>query len=155
MGVSGAGKTTVGALLAEKLRLPFLDGDDLHPPRNREKMAVGIPLDDADRAPWLDAIGAVLARGPIVVACSALRRPYRDKLRAAAPTLRFIYLHGSRTVLAARLARRSHAYMPPALLDSQLDTLEAPAPDEGALALDISAAPAELATRAATWCRNA
>ena len=95
MGVSGSGKSTVGALLATRLGLPFIDGDDLHPQANKQKMAAGIPLDDADRAPWLDTVAAALARAPVVVACSALKRRYRDRLRAKAPHVQFIYLAGS------------------------------------------------------------
>src|SRR5689334_14636123 len=96
MGVSGSGKSTVGALLAARLGVPFVDGDALHPASNVAKMAAGIPLDDDDRAPWLDAVGARLAQGGVVVACSALRRAYRDRLRDAAPAARFVLLHGNR-----------------------------------------------------------
>ena len=106
MGVSGSGKSTVGALLAVQLGLPFIDGDDLHPAANKRKMAAGIALDDADRAPWLDAIARVLARAPAVVACSALKRRYRDRLRVAAPDLKLVYLAGSRALLAQRIAGR-------------------------------------------------
>jgi len=137
MGVSGSGKTTVGAALAHALGLPFVDGDSLHPAANVAKMAAGIPLDDADRAPWLDAIGAVLAAGPVVVACSALKRAYRDRLRAAAPELRLVFLDGSPSLLASRMAARPGHFMPTTLLDSQLATLERPEPDEHALTADI------------------
>ena len=137
MGVSGSGKTTVGALLAAALETQFVDADSLHSEANRHKMAAGIPLDDADRAPWLTAVGAVLARGNVVVACSALRRRYRDRLRLAAPSLRLVYLRGSRALLMQRLAARSHEFMPPGLLESQLDTLESPAEDEHAIVADI------------------
>ena len=139
MGVSGSGKTTVGAALADALGLPFVDGDALHPAANVAKMAAGIPLDDADRAPWLDAVGAVLAAGPVVVACSALRRVYRDRLRAAAPELLLVFLDGSREVLAARMAARPGHFMPASLLDSQLATLERPDPDEHPVTVDIDA----------------
>jgi carbohydrate kinase (thermoresistant glucokinase family) len=138
MGVSGSGKTTVGAALAEALGVPFVDADSLHPAANVAKMASGIPLDDADRAPWLDAVGAVLARGPVVVACSALKRAYRDTLRAAAPTLELVFLDGSAELLASRMSDRPGHFMPPSLLASQLQTLERPAPDELALVADIS-----------------
>ncbi|HVW68663.1 MAG TPA: gluconokinase [Steroidobacteraceae bacterium] len=154
MGVSGSGKSTVGALMARQLGLPFVDGDDLHSSHNKEKMAARIPLDDADRAPWLEAVGAVLAQGPVIVACSALRRRYRDKLRSVAPSLRLVYLQGSRAILTNRLAGRTHAFMPSELLDSQLATLEAPEPDEGALTLDISTPPAELTAIAVSWYRK-
>jgi gluconokinase len=136
MGVSGSGKTTVGEALAARLDLPFVDADALHPVSNVEKMAAGVPLTDADRAPWLDAVGAVLAGAPVVVACSALRRVYRDRLRATAPALWFVYLYGTRELLAERIGRRDH-FMPVTLLDSQLDLLEEPGDDEDALAYDV------------------
>ncbi len=151
MGVSGSGKSTVGFRLAGKLRVLFVDGDDLHSARNKKKMAEGLPLTDEDRAPWLDAIGAVLAQGPVVVACSALRRSYRDRLRKAVPALRFVYLCGSPALLAARVAGRSHAFMSPKLLDSQLATLEVPDADEGALTIDVALPPAEIVARVAQW----
>jgi len=144
MGVSGSGKTTVGAALADALELPFVDADSLHPPANVAKMAAGIPLDDADRAPWLDAVGAVLARGPVVVACSALKRAYRDKLRSAAPDLQLVFLDGSPTLLASRMTARPGHFMPTSLLDSQLATLERPGPDEHPLTADISTPPGEI-----------
>jgi len=144
MGVSGSGKSTVGAALADALGLRFVDGDSLHPAANVAKMAAGIPLDDADRAPWLDAIGQVLAAGPVVVACSALKRQYRDRLRAAAPTLRLVFLDGSRTLLASRMAARPGHFMPTSLLDSQLATLEVPGPDEHALTVDVATPVARL-----------
>jgi gluconokinase len=149
MGVSGSGKTTVGIALAAALDVRFMDADDLHPPSNLEKMAGGAPLTDADRWPWLDAVGAVLTSGPVVVACSALRRTYRDHLRSAAPALRLVHLHGSRQLLAERMGHRDH-FMPVALLDSQLETLEAPAADEHALVYDVSLSVAEIVGDAAT-----
>lgn len=151
MGVSGSGKSTVGARLAATLSLPFVDGDDLHPVANKKKMAAGIPLSDEDREPWLDAVAEVLARGGVIVACSALRRRYRDRLRMAASRLRLIYLSGSAALLAHRLAGRSHAFMPAKLLASQLAALEPPDSDEQALVLDIAAPPAQIVSRAATW----
>jgi gluconokinase len=147
MGVSGSGKSTIGSMLAERLEVPFVDGDALHPPANVAKMAAGIPLDDADRWPWLDAVGARLAEPPVVVACSALRRAYRDRLRAAAPHARFVLLDGPRELLAERMVRPGH-FMPPELLDSQLATLERPDPDEHALVFDIVATPADIADAA-------
>ena len=136
MGVSGSGKTTVGERLAAALGLRFADADDLHPQANVDKMARGIPLTDADREPWLDAVAAELAAGPVVMACSALRRPYRDRLRAGDPDLRLVSLHGARDLLAERMGHREH-FMPVALLDSQLATLEEPGPDESALSYDV------------------
>ena len=147
MGVSGSGKTTVGAKLAHALRLPFLEGDDLHPAQNVERMAAGIPLTDADRRPWLLAIAGQLRDAKraglgLVVACSALKRSYRDLLRSVvAADLRFVYLQGSPALLAERLANRRGHFMPPALLESQVATLEEPAPDEHALVCDIAEAP--------------
>jgi carbohydrate kinase (thermoresistant glucokinase family) len=143
MGVSGCGKTTLGQALADVLQVPFVEGDALHPPRNVALMAQGIALTDADREGWLDAVGrqlaeaAAAARG-IVVSCSALKRSYRDRLRAAAPDVRFVYLHGQRDLLAERLAARRGHYMPVSLLPSQLATLQPPTPDEHAVALDIA-----------------
>lgn len=137
MGVSGSGKTTIGERLATVLDLRFVDGDSLHPVSNVEKMTAGIPLTDDDRWPWLDAVGAVLAEGGVVVACSALRRAYRDRLRTWAPELRLVYLHAPRELLAERMSQRDH-FMPVDLLDSQLATLEEPGPDEHAVAIDVS-----------------
>jgi gluconokinase len=151
MGVSGSGKSTVGALLAARLGLPFIDGDALHPQTNREKMAAGIPLDDADRAPWLDAVAAALAGSPVVVACSALKRSYRERLRAGAAHVRCIYLAGSPELLAQRLSRRSHEFMPPGLLASQLAILEPPGSDESALTIDIRLSPEAIVDLAARW----
>ncbi len=153
MGVSGSGKTTVGTALAEALGVRFADGDDLHPESNVEKMAMGVPLTDADRWPWLDAVGALLAQGASVVACSALRHAYRDRLRATAPALRLVYLHGSRELLARRMGHRDH-FMPVELLDSQLATLEPPAADEWALSYDVAATVEEIAGDAALRLRD-
>lgn len=143
MGVSGTGKSTVGRALAETLDLPFLEGDDLHPESNVAKMAAGIPLTDDDRAPWLDRIAAELDR-PQVVACSALKRRYRDRLRRAAPDLVLVYLHGDRALLESRMSQRDGHFMPTRLLDSQLATLEEPHPDEEAIPVDVSLTPAEI-----------
>jgi gluconokinase len=139
MGVSGSGKSSVGAALAERMGWPFEEGDDLHPPENRAKMSAGIPLTDADRAPWLDRIadwmhGRFGAGG--VVSCSALKRAYRDRLREADPDLRFVLVDPGRAELERRLGARQGHFMPPSLLDSQLATLERPTPDERALVLD-------------------
>ncbi|NVM98812.1 gluconokinase [Arthrobacter sp. SDTb3-6] len=141
MGVSGCGKTTIGALVARGLGLPFTDGDSLHPVGNIAKMAAGTPLDDADRAPWLETVGRELAASPngLVVACSALKRQYRDAIRDQAPGTVFLHLDGSREVLGSRLEGRSGHFMPAALLDSQLATLEPLDDDETAVVMDISA----------------
>lgn len=127
MGVSGAGKTTIGKALAEALGVTFLDADDFHPPENRRKMAAGIPLDDADRAPWLAAIAQRIHNGDaLILACSALKANYRATLRAARPDLRIIFLTASREVLLHRLNNRRNHFMPASLLESQLSTLEPP-----------------------------
>ena len=138
MGPSGAGKSTIGALLAERAGLPFVDGDALHPASNVAKMAAGQPLDDADRAPWLDAVGETLRAAPVVVACSALRRGYRDRIRALTPSAVFVELRTDRAELERRMGTRAH-FMPVALLRSQLDTLEPLEPDEPGFAVDTEA----------------
>lgn len=139
MGVSGSGKTKFGAALAERLRLRFAEGDDFHPPENIAKMSAGEPLDDADRRPWLDAIGRWLAeqQDGAVVSCSALRRTYRDRLRRQASGVRFVHLAGHPDVIAHRQAGRTGHYMPPSLLASQFATLEPLAPDEDGIVLDV------------------
>lgn len=147
MGVSAAGKSTVGAALADALEVPFADADDLHSAANRAKMASGTPLTDEDRWPWLDAVGARFRsadRTGLVMACSALRRAYRDRIRAAAAEVVFVHLEASRELLAARIASRTDHFMPPALLDSQLATLEPLAEDERGLVVDVGAPLAEL-----------
>jgi len=130
MGVSGCGKTAVGQALAAALQWPFFDADDFHPPGNVAKMAAGTPLTDADRWPWLDRLAADMAAltaggGSAVLACSALKNAYRDRL-ARAGDVRIVYLKGDRETIAARIAACKHRYMPPALLDSQFATLEEP-----------------------------
>jgi gluconokinase len=153
MGVSGCGKSTVGRLIADGLGVHYVEGDELHPERNIDLMAAGIPLTDADRHGWLQEVAGQLANATaeargIVVTCSALKRSYRDQLRAGAPDVRFVHLHGSRELLESRVAARSGHYMPPSLLQSQLDTLEPPDEDERAIALDITQPPEQLAEKA-------
>jgi len=151
MGVSGSGKSTIGALVADAMGFPFLDGDSLHPLANIHKMAAGIPLDDADRWPWLEIVGDELANtkaAGIVIACSALKRSYRDVIRAKAPDTIFLHLDGSLEVLGSRLEGRSGHFMPPALLASQLAALEPLGKDENAVVIDISASITELLAEA-------
>lgn len=131
MGPSGCGKSTVGLALAERLGARFIDADDLHPITNVDKMAAGVPLDDDDRMPWLGVVGRALqADDRVVIACSALRRRYRDAIRAEAPEAYFAELTVDRAELAERMRARSDHFMPPALLDSQLRTLESLGADE-------------------------
>jgi gluconokinase len=142
MGVSGSGKTTIGEALAARLAWEFVDGDDLHPPANVAKMHAGQPLDDDDRAPWLDAIAAHIdawrERGISgVVTCSALKQRYRERIIGDRDWVRLIYLDGSRELIAERLATRRGHFMPASLLDSQFDTLELPGPDEYAIVAPI------------------
>jgi gluconokinase len=149
MGVSGCGKSTVGAALAAHDKVAFIEGDEFHPAANVAKMSAGVPLTDDDRAGWLQAlagqIGAARAQGAgIVVSCSALKRRYRDLLRQADPGLRFIHLQGPRDLIEQRMQARPGHYMPPSLLDSQLRDLEPLQADEAGLTLDITRAPAEL-----------
>ncbi|MEW2010906.1 MULTISPECIES: gluconokinase [Microbacterium] len=148
MGVSGVGKTTVGRELAQRRAVPFIDADDLHGPANVAKMRSGTPLDDADRWPWLDRVGDHLAAaGEVVVACSALRRAYRDRLRARAPGTWFVSLVGSPARIAAQIDGRTGHYMPPDLLRSQLDTLEPLGADEAGVVIVVDDASAVLCDR--------
>lgn len=153
MGVSGSGKTTTGAALAQRMGWPFVEGDSFHPEANVRKMAEGTPLDDTDRAPWLQAlanqIAAAEARGEsLVLGCSALKRAYRDILRGGAPRVRFLHIHGPRELLAERLNHRAGHFFPPKLLESQLATLEPLAEDEDGAVVDL-ALPVEDQVRAA------
>lgn len=154
MGVSGSGKTTIATKLAEVSGCAFAEGDDFHPPGNVAKMARGEPLSDEDRAPWLAALAAWIraqdaAGRSTVLACSALKRAYRDTLRAGAPgRVFFLHLTAPRAALADRLRRRRGHYMPASLLDSQLATLEPLAPDEPGVALDATQPPEAVVARA-------
>ena len=157
MGVSGCGKTTTGKRLATALGWPFRDADEFHPEANIAKMASGRPLDDADRAPWLAAIAAWIdaqcaAQACGVVSCSALKRRYRDVLIGARPGVQLVHLEGSIALIGDRLSRRKGHFMPPALLRSQFDALEPPAPDEGALVLSVRMPPKRIVERIVSVC---
>jgi gluconokinase len=159
MGVSGSGKSLIGAMFARALDIEFVEGDDLHPPDNVRRMTAGIPLTDTDRKGWLMAIAARLREAKragtgLVASCSALKRSYRDLLRSSGDArVQFVYLAGTRALLAERMANRPGHFMPPSLLDSQLVILEEPSPDEHAWVCDIREAPetivADLVRRAA------
>lgn len=149
MGVSGSGKSTIGTALATALGIEFIDGDDLHPRANKAKMAAGHPLNDEDRAPWLEIIaeriGAELSDGhPIVVACSSLKRKYREQLTAYAPSTVFVHLDGERGIISERQSHRVHEYMPNTLLDSQFSTLEPLQEDERKVIVDLTMQPADI-----------
>lgn len=138
IGVSGSGKSTIGAALARRLGVPFGDADHLHPPANIAKMAAGEPLTDDDRYPWLDSVGQWLAAHPSgVMSCSALKRAYRDRLRRHSPSAYFLHLRGRPELIAQRLAARPGHFMPATLLQSQLDTLEPLGADEPGVTVDI------------------
>lgn len=150
IGVAGSGKTTVARALAHRLGCPFADADDLHPPANVAKMSAGIPLTDEDRWPWLDAIAAwIRARAAAgetaVVTCSALKRAYRDVLRASSSGALFVHLTGAPALLAARIGGRHGHFMAPSMLESQLATLEPLAPDEPGFAVDVTPPPDAIA----------
>ena len=139
MGVSGVGKTTIGERLAQRLGWPLIEGDDYHPAANVAKMGAGIPLDDDDRWPWLDALNRrIRGEGNAVVTCSALKESYRQRLLAGVADARLVYLHAPKAVIAARVAARKHRYMPASLLESQFATLE---PPTDAIAVAVSGEP--------------
>ncbi|MDQ3950964.1 MAG: gluconokinase [Gemmatimonadota bacterium] len=149
MGVSGSGKSTVGAALARALGVDFVEGDEYHPAENVDRMARGIPLTDDDRAGWLRSLAMRIREAKdagtgLVMTCSALKRSYRDVLRAGARELRFIYLRGPRALIADRLAGRRGHFMPASLLESQFAALEEPSPDEEAWVCDIRESPQDL-----------
>ena len=139
MGVSGSGKTTIGELLAQRLGWRFIEGDDYHPRENVAKMAAGIPLEDADRWPWLDALNQRIRRERnAIVTCSALKESYRQRLLAGIKDARVVYLHAPKALIAKRVVERKHKFMPASLLESQFATLEPPA---GAIDIDVSGDP--------------
>lgn len=147
MGVQGAGKSTIGTLLAERLGVGFVDGDRLHSDENIAKMAAGVALTDEERLPWLQEVGRVLQAGRsdgIVVVCSALKRDYRDLIRGFVPDLFVVDPEGPMELVAERISARHHEYMPPDLLQSQYDTLEPLEADERGVTIDIRKSPAEL-----------
>ncbi len=150
MGISGSGKSTVAALLASQLGWDVQEGDDLHPAASIAKMAAGHPLTDEDRWPWLDRVAAWItdhtdSRTPGIITCSALKRAYRDRLRGT--DVIFVHLRGSREQIGRRLAARSDHFMPAALLDSQISTLEAPEADEATIVVDVAEGPAAITAR--------
>ncbi|MEU7577502.1 gluconokinase [Streptomyces sp. NPDC041068] len=157
MGVAGTGKTTIGPLLADKLGVPYAEGDDFHPAENIRKMSSGTPLTDDDRWPWLDAIGA-WAHGRAgkggVVSSSALKRAYRDRLRAAAPGVVFVHLTGDRKLIEDRMSQRQGHFMPTALLDSQFATLQPLGADEAGVGVDVAGTPEEITARAVEALRG-
>lgn len=150
MGVSGSGKSLIGALLARALGRPFVDGDSLHPAANVAKMSSGRPLDDVDRMPWLDAVAATLVDGT-VVACSALRRAYRDRIRAGVPDAVFIQLNADAGLIAQRMASREGHFMPVSLLASQLAAFEPLQTGEPGVVVDVAASPDVVLARAMTF----
>jgi gluconokinase len=158
MGVSGSGKTTVARGLADALDLSFAEADDFHPPENVEKMRHGIPLTDADREPWLRELASWMAARAeegrsTVMACSALRRTYRDVLRTGPPSVDFIHLDGPPAIIRERMIRRKGHFMPASLLDSQEAVLEPLEEDESGVVLDLSRPPDDLVAEAVAWIR--
>jgi gluconokinase/shikimate kinase len=150
MGVSGCGKTTVAAILAGRLNWPFEEGDGLHPQANIDKMHAGHPLNDDDRWPWLEKVAEWVeerldAGESGIITCSALKRSYRDMINRRGKGVKFVYLHGSRELIAARLTARHGHFMPPTLLDSQFADLQEPAADEPAIRVDVGPAPSVIA----------
>ncbi|AKK11734.1 gluconokinase [Corynebacterium uterequi] len=156
MGVSGAGKSTIGEMLSERLGVPFRDGDDLHPESNIAKMAQGIALTDEDRWPWLGLVGSWLRDNPAggVIGCSSLKRSYRDRIREAAPDAIFIHVHGDEELLYSRMSTRDRHFMPTSLLDSQLATLEPLADDEAGTVIDIDDTRENIVANAYNWLAN-
>ena len=160
MGVSGCGKSTVGAQLAAALGLDFLEGDSLHPAHNVARMAAGFALSDADREGWLQTLAGRIRQARsagqgLVLSCSALKHAYRDILRQGAPDILFLYLHGDKALLSARMAARTGHYMPPSLLASQLATLEAPSVEENAQRFDVASRPEDIVAAVVAQLREA
>jgi len=155
MGVAGCGKSEVGRAMAQLLKLPLIEGDDFHPKRNIHKMQQGIALTDDDRADWLLSLGRELARHPegAVLTCSALKRAYRDTLRAAVPGLRFVHLAITEAESLRRVARRTDHFYPPSLVASQFEALQDPVAEAGVLQLDATAPVEKLAGEAVAWVR--
>lgn len=156
MGVSGSGKSSVGEGIAAALSLPFIEGDVLHPESNVQKMSAGIPLTDEDRWPWLDKIGAELAKAEkgVVVSCSALKKMYRDRLRQeAGGTLAFVFLDGSLEVLRDHMGKRTGHFMPLSMLDSQLSTLESPADEPLVFTQDVAHPITQIVEASVAWLR--
>lgn len=152
MGVSGCGKTVVGRLLADRFGRPFHDADAYHPAANVAKMRSGVPLDDADRVPWLAALAALIRDAvsdgpPIVLACSALRRDYRRQLGLPAAGVKLVHLDGDKELIRSRITSRTGHFMPASLLDSQWATLERPGPDEDPLVVDVAGTPDAIVDR--------
>ncbi len=156
MGVSGCGKSSLGAALAADQGLPLIEGDDFHPPANIAKMRAGTPLTDADRAGWLAALGQQLAQAPrgAVLTCSALKRAYRDTLRAAVPGLRFVFMAISRQEAQARVESRGHHFFSSTLVDSQFATLEDPTGEPGVLPVPATDAIEHLVQRVRDWAHD-
>jgi len=153
MGVAGCGKSAVGQRIAQVLDLPLVEGDEFHPPANIEKMRLGRPLQDEDRAGWLDRLGAELQRRPAgaVLTCSALKRSYRDRLRSFAPGLRFVHLALSQEQALRRVAARGGHFYPPSLVASQFEALQDPAGEPGVLQVDATLPLDEVAAQAVRW----
>lgn len=156
MGVAGCGKSAIGARIAEALGLPLVEGDEYHPAANIEKMRRALPLDDSDRAGWLDLLAAELARRPAgaVLTCSALKRSYRDRLRAAAPGLRFVHLRLSQDEALRRVQGRGGHFYPPSLVASQFEALEDPGTEAGVLSVDACLPIRAVVERALAWLRS-
>jgi gluconokinase len=156
MGVAGCGKSSLGAAVAAAEGLPLIEGDDFHSAASREKMSRGVPLTDADRAEWLEILGGQLAARPtgVVLTCSALKRAYRERLRAAAPGLRFVFLEIDRAAAQQRVAARGSHFFSASLVDSQFATLESPVGEPGVLRVDALEPLASLQAQVGAWLRN-